>query len=167
MEIKRHIERLRALEDRPEPLVVEKDAVGETVDHRALEAELGRSLELVGRRLGIAGRKRGKRCEAGRVSGDDCLEPVIDAPREINRIGAAELLRRRRAVRKDLHVDAGLIHFAQAQLADIVEALEHFRIAHTLGAHEVRRQLVVPVVLLQRDDRTFQRSQHDGTCPVG
>jgi hypothetical protein len=36
----------------------EKDAVGEAVDHRPLEAELGGAFEFVRRRLWIAGRQR-------------------------------------------------------------------------------------------------------------
>ena len=40
MQIDRHVEPVRPLEDRPEPLVVEEHVVGEAVDHGALEAEL-------------------------------------------------------------------------------------------------------------------------------
>src|SRR5712672_3218610 len=39
--VERHVERLGALEDRPEPLVVEKQAAGQPVHHRALETEPG------------------------------------------------------------------------------------------------------------------------------
>ena len=35
---------------------------------------------------------------------------------------------------EDLHIDAGLVHLLQAQLAEVVEALEHFRIAGAFGA---------------------------------
>jgi hypothetical protein len=57
MQIDRHVERLRALVDRPEPLVVEKHVIGEPVQHGALEAELAHgALELVGGGLRIAGR---------------------------------------------------------------------------------------------------------------
>ena len=57
---------------------------------------------------------------------------------------------------EDLHIDAGLVHLLQAQLAEVVEALEHFRIADAFGADELRCDLLVPIVLLQRDHRTFQ-----------
>ena len=98
MQIERHVERLRALEDRPEPLIVEKDAIGEAVDHRPLEAELGGAFEFVGRRFGIAGRQRRKGCEALRVRSYHRMQPIIHAPRDVNRLGAGELLRRRRAM---------------------------------------------------------------------
>ena len=166
MQIDRNVERLRALEDRPEPLVVEKDAVGEPVDHRALEAELGGALELVGGGLRIAGRQRREGGEALRIGGDDGVQPVVDAPGEIDRVRTGNLLGRGRAVGEDLHVDPGLVHLLQAQLAEIVEALEHVRIAHAFAADELRRQLLVPIVLLQRDHRTFRLLQHDAFPPL-
>src|SRR5437016_2408721 len=92
---------------------------------------------------------------------DDRMRPVVHAPRQFDCVGAAESLRRRRAMGQNLHVDACFVHFAQAQLAEIVKPFEDFRIAHTLDTDEQRRQLLVPVVLLQRDHRTVQRSQHD------
>ena len=67
---------------------------------------------------------------------------------------------------QDLHVDPGLVHFLEAQFAEIIEAPEHFRIAHPFGTDEERCQLLVPVVFLQRDHRTFQRSQHDCVSPL-
>ena len=55
MQIDRHVERLRALEDRPVFLVVEETAPRVAVDHRALEAEfLHAALELVGGASGAA-----------------------------------------------------------------------------------------------------------------
>ena len=126
MQVDRHIERLRALEDRPEPLVVEKDAVGEAVDHGALEAELGdvrssSSAAAFGSLVGSAA-KAAKRLRVGR---DRCMQPIVDAAGERDSIGAGELLRRRRAVREDLHVDAGFVHLLEAQIAEIMQPLEH------------------------------------------
>jgi hypothetical protein len=66
---------------------------------------------------------------------------------------------------EDLHVDPGLVHFLQAQFAEVIEPLEHVRIAHAFGAGELRRQLLVPVVLLQRDHRTLRPLQHDAYSP--
>src|SRR5271169_6340089 len=49
MDIDRHVELGGPLPDRPEPLIVVKDAAGHAVDHRALEAELGDgALQFVG-----------------------------------------------------------------------------------------------------------------------
>ena len=65
MQIDRHVELFGARIDRPEPLVIEKDAVGETMHHGALEAELfGGALQLVGGGV----RHRGGQCgEAGKA----------------------------------------------------------------------------------------------------
>ena len=100
------------------------------------------------------------------LAAHDGVEPVIDAPCKVGRVVAGELLRRWRAVREDLHVDARLVHFLEAHLAEIVQALEHFRIAHGFTAHELRGQFLVPVVLFQRDHRTFQPWQHDAFSPA-
>ena len=131
------------------------------MDHCAFEAELDGALELVGRRLGVARRQRGEGGKALRIGGNHGLEPVVDAPRQRDRVGTGKFLRRGRAVREDLHVDAGLVHLLEPQLAEIIEALEHLGIAHAFGTDELRRQLLVPVVFLQRDHRTFRPPQHD------
>src|SRR5207344_2475031 len=57
MHVERHIERLRSFKNRPKPLVVEKDPVGQAVHQGTLEAKLGDCpLELVGCRLRVRGR---------------------------------------------------------------------------------------------------------------
>src|SRR5215467_1738420 len=74
MQVEGHVERLRPLEDRPKPLVIDKDAVREPVDHRSLEAKLGRPLEFVGCRFWVA---RGQRCkgrEPLRVGGNNGMQ---------------------------------------------------------------------------------------------
>jgi hypothetical protein len=64
MHIQRHIQGLRSLKDGPEPLVVEEHAVGQAVDHGALEPQRGdRPLELVGCGLGVG-------CRQGREPGE-------------------------------------------------------------------------------------------------
>jgi len=52
-------------------------------------------------------------------------------------------------VGEDLHVDAGLVHLAQPDLAEIVEALEHVDVAHAFAADKARGELPVPVMLLR------------------
>jgi hypothetical protein len=66
---------------------------------------------------------------------------------------------------EDLHVDTGLVHLLEPQLAEVVEALEHLWIARALGADELGRDLLVPVVLLDRDHRAFRPLQHDVLPP--
>ena len=64
-----------------------------------------------------------------RMRGDRGVEPIVDPPCQRDRVVAGELLRRGRAMREDLHVDAGLVHLLEAQLAEVMQALEHLRIA--------------------------------------
>ena len=119
------------------------------------------ALKLVGRRGRIdwsaAPRRPANRVGIGL---DDGGEPVVDAPRRIRPRVAAELLRRRRSVREHLDVDAGLVHRLEAPLADILEARHHRRWRAGVAARKGRDQLVVGVVLLQRDDRAIRLLQH-------
>src|SRR5207249_3710226 len=68
MEIDRDIERLRPLENAPEPLLVEKCAGGEAIDQRAPEVQAcDSSFKLVGGSLGIDRRQLGEACKPGRM----------------------------------------------------------------------------------------------------
>ena len=165
MQIDRHVHRLGTLEDRPKSFVIEEGAVREPVNHRALETELGRAFELIRRRLGIAGGQRCERRESLGVRSNDRVQTVIDPPGQLDRVRAGKLLCRGRTVREDLHIDAGLVHLAQAQLAEIVEAVEHVGSAHALPAREPARELLVPIVLLDGDDGTFRPLEHDAYLP--
>ena len=165
MQVDRNVERLGALEDRPEPLVVEEHAVGESVDHRALEAELDAAFELVGGRLGIGGRQRREGGEARGVRLHGGVQPVVDAPRQRHGVGAGQLLGRGRAMRQHLDVDAGLVHLLDAQLAEIVQPLRGIARPPGFDARIGRRQFGIPIVLLQRDDWTFRLLHHDVLCP--
>ena len=49
------------------------------------------------------------------------MQPVVDAARDRGRGFGGQLLRRGRAVREHLHVDAGLVHLLDAQRAEIVQ----------------------------------------------
>src|SRR4249920_3712755 len=55
-------------------------------------------------------------------------------------------------MRQHLQVDAGLVHLLQPPRAEVVQPLEHLRVAHLRAALlEVARYLGVPVMLLERD----------------
>ena len=124
MEVDRHVELLGALVDRPVFLVVEEFAVGHAVQHGALEAELGdRALEFVGGGLRIDGGERREGGKALRVGRADLGQAVVDRARQVGRDLDRQLLGRGRAVREHLDVDAGLVHFLDAQGAQIVEPL--------------------------------------------
>ena len=127
MQIDRNVEPLGALEDRPEALVVEEDAVCQAVDHGALEAELDGAFELVGGGRGIARRQRCEGGEAPGMRGNRGIEPVVDAPGQLDRDIGGDLLRGGRAVREHLHVDPGLVHLLDAQFAEVVETFRRCR----------------------------------------
>jgi hypothetical protein len=58
------------------------------MQHGAFEAERGGAFELVGGGLGHGGRQRGEGGEARWIAGDDFVQPVVDAPRDVDgRIG--------------------------------------------------------------------------------
>src|SRR5262249_18816995 len=139
----------------------EEQAVGEPVDHRALEAvRADAAFELVGCRRRIDRRQRREAGEAGGMLGDRRREPVVDPPGERDRIVTAELLRRPRTMRDQLDVDPGLVHLLDAQVAEIMETLEHLVVARALDPRICRRQLGIPIVLLDRDDRTVRLLPH-------
>ncbi len=164
MEIERHVELLGPLIDRPELFQVEKFAVRHAVDHGALEAELGHgALELVGGGLRVDGRQRGEGGEALGVGRADLGEPVIDLPRQLGGDIDRQFLRRGRAMRKQLDVDAGLVHVFQAQLAEVVKHLVGFVAAAGLGAGEMLGKLGIPIMLFDGDDRNIRLFEHDAS----
>ena len=116
MEIERHVERLGALEDRPEALVVEEHAVAQPVHHGADEAVLRHdALEFVGGRLGLGRRQRAERGKARGIGRHRRGEPVVDAARQHRPFVGVQALRRGRAVRQHLEIDAGLVHVLDAE----------------------------------------------------
>ena len=166
MEVDRHIERFGALIDRPEPLVVQEHAVGEAVQHGALEAELGdAALQLVGAFARIVGRYHGEAGKACRVQLDRGMQAIIDAARQLERDVVGQLLSARCAVREDLDVDARFVHFLDADLAQIVEALLQFGRAEHVAALDVLDELRVPEMFLDRDDLRPALLRHDVVLP--
>jgi len=156
VQVERHIERLRPLEDRPEPLVVEEDPVGQAVYHRPLEAELAhRPFELVCRRLGVGGGQCGKGGEPLGMGTHCLIEPIVDAARQRNGGFRIEILEPRHRMRQHLQVDAGFVHFLQAQFADIVEALHGRWRRDRVQAAGVLLHFGIVVMLLLRNDIRF------------
>ncbi len=166
MQIDRQIELLGAGVDRPEALVVEEDAVGEAVQHCAFEAELRRALEFVGGRFRDRGRQRSEGGEAVGPAGDERVQPVVDAAGERHSDAGGKLLRRRRAVREHLHVDAGFVHPLEADALEVAQAVRQLGGADRLGATIGLDQLIVPVVFLDGDDRTMRLAKHVSSSPA-
>ena len=78
VDVQRHVQGLRPLEDRPELLVVEEHAVGQPVYHSALESQRGDCpLQFIGRGLGVGGRQGGKPGEPIGVRGDRLGEAIV------------------------------------------------------------------------------------------
>ncbi len=125
--------------------------------HRAFETQARhRALELIGRRLRIRRGQHRERGEAAVRFVDDLLQPVVRRARDRGRGLGIEALRRRRGVRQHLQVDAGFVHLADAQRADIVEPLAQRRIARFgPGLLEMARHLGIEVVLFECDDLRF------------
>ena len=174
MQVERNVEPLGALVDRPEALVVEKgDAVLQPMHHGTLEPELGdAALELVGGRRRIGGRQRGEGGKPARVCLDGGMEPIVDAAGQIGSDVLRELLGRRRAVREHLDVDPDLVHLLDAQFTEIEQALFRLAPASRLRTGKLLGQFRVPVVFLQRNDRTIWFLEHAGflllvRCRVG
>jgi hypothetical protein len=158
MQVDRHVERLGALVDRPELLQIQELALaGEPVQHRAFEAEPShRALELVGRGRRIRGGQLREGGEFFRMLFHDLAQPVIGLARERHGDLRCHALQGWRAVREHLEVDPCFVHLAQPQLAEVEEPFLQARIAHLEAAlAEMRRDLPIPVVLLERDDHRF------------
>ena len=72
--------------------------------------------------LRIGGRQRRETGEPRRIGSDRRVQPIVDAPRQRDRDVGGDLLRGRRAMGQHLDVDAGLVHFLDAQGAEVFEA---------------------------------------------
>ena len=116
------------------------------------------ALELVGGAGGIAGRQRREGREAVRPGGHHGGQPIVHPLRQRDGAVAGQLLGRGRAVGEHLDVDAGLVHLLEAPLAELEHAVHDRGIGLDLA--EMLDQLVVVIVLLDRDDRTFGLLQH-------
>ena len=161
MEIDRDVERFGAGIDRPELRPIEEFAVGEAVHHRALEAVLlDAALELVGGGVRHRGRQRGERRKPLRVLFHLRGEAVVDAPRQRNGGVGRQLLRRRRAKRQHLHVDAGGIHLGKADGVEVIEPLLLLAGPAGFAAGVGLGELFVPEMLLDGDDRTMRFYEH-------
>ena len=168
-----HVQRPGALEDGPEILLVVEAAVGQAVDHGALEAELrDRALQLVRRRFRVRGWDDGETGEAGGVGADRGVQPVVDETGHADGALGVELLHGRGGMGDHLEVDPRLVHLLQAGLP---ETLQPF--AHMGGGAGVERamegaQVGVLEVLFQRDDERAGGHGEDfprwgGGCGMG
>jgi len=106
--VDRHVERLGALEDRPEEFVVHVAAADVAVDQRAAKAELAHAALQLG--CGLVrhhGRQRGEPGEALGMFLHGSAKKLIGVARQRQRFRRVQLLGARRVDRQHLHVDAG------------------------------------------------------------
>ena len=87
------------------------------------------------------------------IACDDGMQPIVDAAGQVGRGLGGQLLRRRRAVRKHLNVDAGFVHFLDAQRAEIVQPRHLLAGPAGFAAGKGLLQLLVPIMLFERDHR--------------
>ena len=130
MQIDRYIQRLGTFEDRPEALVIDEQPLtvddGEAMHHGALEAVLGDgALELIGGGLRIGRRQRGKGGKARWMRLHRQMQPVVGLTCQPDRADRVEPVRAGRTLRDDLKVHTCLVHLADAQLAQIKQAVTH------------------------------------------
>src|SRR4051812_6120711 len=123
------------------------------MQHGPFEAELCYgALELVRGGFRLVAREHGECLEPVRVQLNRLVQTIVGIARHADRQIAFHALRRRRPMRQYLQVDAGGVHFLQAQGAQVVQPLEHLWIAHLRAALlEVARDFRVPIVLLERN----------------
>ena len=110
--------------------------------------------------FGIVRGQRREGSEALGIGGAGRREPVVDAANERRRALRRQLLRRGRAVRDHLHVDADLVHLLQPQRAEIEQPVHLRSRPAGLQTHIGLGQLGVPIVLLDGDDRTIRLLEH-------
>ncbi len=148
--VDRHVERLGAIEDRPKPFVVDEQALGETVDHGAFEAEvLDRAFELVGGLLGIGRRQGGKGGKPIGLRFHRFRQSVIDASGDRRRFRPIKGLSARRAVGDHLKVDTSRVHFGNTALPQVLQAVA--RLAGTLPESQAGLHLGVQIMFLDSD----------------
>jgi len=109
----------------------------------------------------VHGRKCREGCKTLRVGGTDLGEPVVDLAGQVGRDVGAEFLGRRGAVRQHLNVDAGLVHFLEAQAAEVEKPLVGLVAPSRLRPCEMLGKFRVPIVFFDRDDRAVRLLHHD------
>ena len=101
--------------------------------------------------------KAAKRCG---LAGDGGVQAVVDAAGERSGGFGRQFLRRRRAVRDHLHVDADVVHLLDADAGEIVQALALLARPCRLRCRVGLGQFLVPIMLLDGDDRTMRLTEH-------
>jgi hypothetical protein len=93
------------------------------------------------------------------VSGDCLGKAVFGVASQPHGGLRVQALGRRRTVRDHLNVDARLVHFPEAELAEVIHPAADLR-RSTLRTVEGRRQLGVIIVLFKGDDERLPLSGH-------
>jgi len=167
VQIDRHVERGRALEDRPEPLVIDEKAVGEAVDHRTLEAELcDGALKFIGGRLRV-GRRQDAECgKTLRIGFHNIGQTIIGLAGQAHRRLRFHFLRAGRAVRQHLHINTGVIHFLDAQIGNVLQTFFDLGKSFAFTAGKMRHQVAIPIMLFKCNNKWRKPVAHDAYSPM-
>ena len=99
----------------------------------------------------IVRRNHGKSGKALRMQLDRVMQAIIDAASQLDRDVIGQPLPGGCAVRQNLDVDARLVHFLDAQLAEIVQPWLQRRRVHHVAALEMFDQIAIPEMFLDRN----------------
>ena len=136
------------------------------MQHRAVEAEFcDAAFEFVCAFLGVVGRHRGECAKPLGMLLDGLVQAVVDTLRHLECDFGGKVLRRGSAMRDDLIIDAGFVHFLQPEFAEVVEALFQRRCPHNINAPVGADEFLVPVMFLKCDDLWSAFLNHGVTLP--
>jgi hypothetical protein len=142
VEVDRHPEPGRALQDREVARVVEVRVADVRVDVATLEAELGDApVELVGRLVRRRDGQAREADEAARMERDEGCERVVRLPRVLDLDVRLELLEPRARDAEELDRDARLVQRGDPRLAQVEQRVPEMV---TVGEHDVRQRRLEP-----------------------
>ena len=158
VDIDRHVERFRALQQRRKSGVVEEVASDRSADQRTAEAQVSdRSLQLVRGALRDAHRQMSKGREAIGVPGDFARQVVVEVARKCQRLVAVQHVGARAEViarlGQHLHRDTRSIHVGEAAGAEIDDL---FR-GHAHGGWQ--RRIITDAGLTRAGDTIAERGE--------
>ena len=171
MDVDRHVEIDSRRQQAVVARMVEEAALGRAIDERADKPEfLHRARKFHRRSVRRLHRQHGKSREAIGMAGDRRGEMIVHLPRDGDTLGAGHEIGTGARVREHLHGDAGLVHQAQALLADLGREFERLRptrrVASLAEAAPRDRRRIDPLdksrnreMLLECDDAHGQSSR--------
>ena len=123
MNVHRNVQVLGGFEDRPEFGIIQIFAARMAVDDGALEPQLANpAFQFLGRAGRILWRDRCQTSEPIGMLSNRIGQLVVEFAGQRGGLGSIKHLHARRGQQKDLHRDTGVIHIAQAPIAQVLDA---------------------------------------------